>query len=67
MGVDMNIEHLINFLKVTVFDTRDQLVYLFALRRYSLQKGFTRHGTALGIFQSQVMSCAPPKSALDGS
>jgi hypothetical protein len=28
MGVDMNIEHLINFLKVTIFVVRDQRTYL---------------------------------------
>ena len=36
MGVDMNIEHLINFLKVTVFTPHNQRAYLFAFRRYPL-------------------------------
>ena len=36
MGVGMNIEHLINFLKVTFFTPHNQRAYLFALRQYSL-------------------------------
>ena len=67
MGVDMNIEHLINFLKVTVIVACRQRVYLPVFRRCSLQKGFTHLGTALAIFQPQAMSCVLPRSALDGS
>jgi len=67
MGVDMNIEHLTNFLKVIVLNAHDQCVYLFAFRRYSPRRGFTRRGTASVIFRLQAMSCALPRSTSDGS
>ena len=67
MGVDMNIEHLINFLKVTVFTPRNQHAYLFAFRWYSLRRVFMRPGTASATFQLQVMSYVQPRSTLGGS
>jgi len=67
MGVDMNIEHLINFLKVTISTTHDQCIYPFIVRRYSPQRGSMRLGTASVIFQSPAMSCVLPRSTLGGS
>jgi len=67
MGVDMNIEHLINFLKVTIFPTRDQCTYLFTVRQYSPQRGSTHLGIASVIFQPLATSCVLPRSTLDGS
>lgn len=65
MGVDMNIEHLINFLKVIIIVVCDQRVDLSVFRRYSLQRGFTHPGTALVIYRPQVMCYGLPRSALD--
>ena len=54
IGVDMNIERLDNFSKVTGFATRDYHICLFAFRRGSRRRELTRPRTTSVIFQSQV-------------
>jgi len=67
MGVDMNIEHLINFLKVNIFTAHKQHINPLNYRWCSLRKEFMDLGIALVIFQLQVMSYVLPRSALAGS
>lgn len=64
MGVDMNIEHLINFLKVTIFVVPEQHTYPLNHRQCSLQKGFTRLGIVLAIFRLQAISYVLQKNTL---
>ena len=67
MGVDMNIEHLINFLKVPVFTTCERCVYVLDYRQFSLRRGFTHLGIALVIYQLRATFYVPPKSTLAAS
>lgn len=64
MGVDMNIEHLINFLKVTIFIVHKQYIYSLNHRRCSLRKEFMHLGIVLAISQLQVISYVLQKSTL---
>ena len=64
MGVDMNIEHLINFLKVIILTAREQHIYLLNCRQFSLRKESMHLGIASAIYQLQATPYVPPKSTL---
>ena len=59
MGVDMNIEHLINFLKVSNLVAFNSHIHSMNYRRFSPLRGFTHLGIVLVISQLQVTSYVP--------